>query len=264
MSFCTNCGINIRENRFCTQCGTKNILFEEHSNVVSLNENKTGLLEKETEIQSRKTINKGKELKQKFKSHEAISKDLNEKESKNQSSRKSSFSNNKFLIGLYILSSVIMLGLLIKSLNTDDGNRFLGGEGKLVVQENITDIREDILTESRKHIGIPYSFGSKDPSTGFDSSGYVSYVYEKVLKIKLPAGSRNQFSSGGGVMVGFDQLKPGDLMFFSHDGRQIQHVGIYIDENHFIHAPRTGRRISIDELGRYWKQKFVKGKTFIK
>ena len=64
-------------------------------------------------------------------------------------------------------------------------------------------------------------------------------------------------------MVGFDQLKPGDLMFFSHNGRQIQHVGIYIDENHFIHAPRTGRRISIDELGRYWKQKFVKGKTYL-
>ena len=73
-------------------------------------------------------------------------------------------------------------------------------------------------------------------------------------------GSKNQFSSGG-VMVGFEQLKPGDLMFFSHNGRQIQHVGIYIDKNHFIHAPRTGRRISIDELGRYWKQKFVKRKN---
>ena len=129
--------------------------------------------------------------------------------------------------------------------------------------KNIPGARGKILSESRKHIGIPYSFGSKDPSTGFDCSGYVSYVYQKSIGHTLPAGSRNQFSSGGGVMVGFDQLKPGDLMFFSHNGRQIQHVGIYIDENHFIHAPRTGRRISIDELGRYWKQKFVKGKTFL-
>ena len=129
--------------------------------------------------------------------------------------------------------------------------------------KNIPGARGRILTESKKHIGIPYSFGSKDPSTGFDCSGYVSYVYQKSIGHTLPAGSRNQFSSGGGVIVGFDQLKPGDLMFFSHNGRQIQHVGIYIDENHFIHAPRTGRRISIDELGRYWKQKFVKGKTFL-
>lgn len=129
--------------------------------------------------------------------------------------------------------------------------------------KNIPGARREILTESKKHIGIPYSFGSKDPTSGFDCSGYVSYVYKKSIGHTLPAGSKNQFSSGGGVMVGFEQLKPGDLMFFSHNGRQIQHVGIYIDENHFIHAPRTGRRISIDELGRYWKQKFVKGKTFL-
>ena len=134
---------------------------------------------------------------------------------------------------------------------------------KTVNLKNVPGARGKILTESKKHIGIPYSFGSKDPSTGFDCSGYVSYVYKKSIDFTLPAGSKNQFSSGGGVMVGFEQLKPGDLMFFSHNGRQIQHVGIYIDENHFIHAPRTGRRISIDELGRYWKQKFVKGKTFL-
>ena len=129
--------------------------------------------------------------------------------------------------------------------------------------KNISGAREKILAESRKHIGIPYSFGSKDPATGFDCSGYVSYVYKKSIGHTLPAGSKHQFSSGGGVLLGFEQLKPGDLMFFSHNGRQIQHVGIFIDKNHFIHAPRTGRRISIDELGRYWKQKFVKGKTYL-
>ena len=60
-------------------------------------------------------------------------------------------------------------------------------------------------------------------------------------------------------MVGFEQLKPGDLMFFSHNGRQIQHVGLTLIKT-ILFMPRTGRRISIDELGRYWKQKFVKGK----
>lgn len=123
--------------------------------------------------------------------------------------------------------------------------------------------RGKILSESKKYIGIPYTFGSKDPSTGFDCSGYVSYVYKKSIGHTLPAGSKSQFSSGGGLLVNYDQLKPGDLMFFSHNGRSIQHVGIYIDNNHFIHAPRTGRRISIDEVGRYWKQKFVKGKSIV-
>lgn len=132
-----------------------------------------------------------------------------------------------------------------------------------VNMKNISGAREKILAESKKHIGIPYSFGSKDPATGFDCSGYVSYVYKKSIGYTLPAGSKHQFSSGGGLLLGFEQLKPGDLMFFSHNGSQIQHVGIFIDKNHFIHAPRTGRRISIDELGRYWKQKFVKGKTYL-
>lgn len=127
----------------------------------------------------------------------------------------------------------------------------------------IPGARGKILEESKKHIGVPYSFGSKDPTTGFDCSGYVSYVYQKAINHELPAGSKSQFSQGGGRLVNLDQLKPGDLMFFSHNGKSIQHVGIFIDQDHFIHAPRTGRRISIDDFGRYWKQKFVKGKSYI-
>ena len=53
-------------------------------------------------------------------------------------------------------------------------------------------------------------------------------------------------------------------MFFSHTGKSINHVGIYVGEEKFIHAPRTGRRISVDELGRYWKQRFVKGRSIVK
>ena len=129
--------------------------------------------------------------------------------------------------------------------------------------KKIPGARRVILEESKKYIGIPYSFGSKDPSTGFDCSGYVSYVYKKAIDYDLPAGSKNQFSKGGGLLVNYTQLKPGDLMFFSHSGSSIQHVGIYVGNDQFIHAPRTGRRISIDEVGRYWKQKFVKGRSLV-
>lgn len=129
--------------------------------------------------------------------------------------------------------------------------------------KNIPNARSRIITESKKHIGVPYSFGSKDPKAGFDCSGYVSYVYQKAINQTLPAGSKNQFSSGEGLMLNYDQLNPGDLMFFSFNGTSIQHVGIFIDEDHFIHSPSTGRRICIDETGRYWKQYFVKGKSFV-
>jgi len=129
--------------------------------------------------------------------------------------------------------------------------------------KNIPGARGKILNESKKYIGIPYSFGSKDPKTGFDCSGFVSYVYKKAINHTLPAGSKNQFSKGGGLLLDFDQLKPGDLMFFSNNGSSISHVGIYIDKENFIHAPSSGRRISVDNISRYYKQRFVKGKSYL-
>lgn len=129
---------------------------------------------------------------------------------------------------------------------------------------NTSEARRKILTESKKYLGIPYSFGSKDPKTGFDCSGFVSYVYKKSINYNLPQGSKYQFSNGGGILVNYEDLQPGDLMFFSHTGKSINHVGIYVGEEKFIHAPKTGRRISVDNVGRYWKKRFVKGRSLLK
>lgn len=126
-----------------------------------------------------------------------------------------------------------------------------------------SNAREAVLKESRRHIGLPYSYGSMDPSSGFDCSGFVGYVYNKSIGVKLPRSSRSQFAAQGGKFLEYKDLQPGDLMFFSHNGQNIQHVGIYVEEGRFIHAPRTGRRITIDEYGRYWRQHFVKGKSYL-
>lgn len=144
-------------------------------------------------------------------------------------------------------------------------NNFLNNKELLPVSiKNTSEARRKILNESKKYLGIPYAFGSKDPVTGFDCSGFVSYVYKKSINYVLPKGSKYQFSSGGGVLVNYEELQPGDLMFFSHNGKSISHVGIYVGEEKFIHAPRTGRRISVDEVGRYWKKRFVKGRSILK
>ena len=123
--------------------------------------------------------------------------------------------------------------------------------------------RKSILHESKKHIGIPYSWGEEDPSTGFDCSGFTWYVYKKSINFNLPRGSKQQFSSSTGKLIDFNQLKTGDLMFFSFHGNSIQHVAIFINKDQFIHAPKTGRRISIDRMNKYWIQSFVKGKTYL-
>jgi murein DD-endopeptidase len=128
---------------------------------------------------------------------------------------------------------------------------------------DISSARKAVLKESQRHIGLPYSYGSMDPSSGFDCSGFVGYVYDKSISVKLPRSSRSQFAADGGIFLEYKDLQPGDLMFFSHNGQNIQHVGIYVEEGKFIHAPRTGRRITIDEYSKYWRQHFVKGKSYL-
>ena len=142
-------------------------------------------------------------------------------------------------------------------------------KSKVLKENNFTESlitnvdRKSILYESKKYIGIPYSWGEEDPSTGFDCSGFTWYVYKKSINFNLPRGSKQQFSSSNGKLIDFNQLKTGDLMFFSFHGNSIQHVAIFINKDQFIHAPKTGRRISIDRMNKYWIQSFVKGKTYL-
>ena len=126
-----------------------------------------------------------------------------------------------------------------------------------------SEARKKILAESEKHIGLPYSYGSMDPAKGFDCSGFARFVYKESINVNLPRTSSSQFIADGGKLVEYKDLQPGDLMFFSHSGSRIQHVGIFVKPGKFIHAPRTGRRISVDNYNGYWETHFVKGKTFL-
>ena len=146
-----------------------------------------------------------------------------------------------------------------------DGRQAIVKKNKLMPIEKFEDFRNDrnnLLANASKLIGIPYLWGGTS-SKGFDCSGFVSYVYKKSININLPAGSGNQFASKDGVYVNYNELKPGDLMFFSNNGSKISHVAIYIDKEKFIHSPRSGRRISIENYSKYYRQRFVKGKSFV-
>ena len=107
---------------------------------------------------------------------------------------------------------------------------------------------------------IRYRRGGRNPDSGFDCSGFVSYVFLHSLGLRLPATSAAQFVTG--MKVARSEMRSGDLVFFRTSGKKrISHVGIYLDDGRFIHAPSSGKVVRIDRLDeKYWAKRFAGAK----
>lgn len=116
------------------------------------------------------------------------------------------------------------------------------------------ETHSQVVSIAMQYLGVPYVWGGASPS-GFDCSGLVMYVYAQV-GINLPHYTVAQWDYPGAVSVPRDQLQPGDLVFF--DG--LGHVGIYIGNGEFIHAPHTGTVVSIDSLNGWYASNYVGAK----
>jgi cell wall-associated NlpC family hydrolase len=104
-------------------------------------------------------------------------------------------------------------------------------------------------------IGVEYRWGGEDPASGLDCSGLVRHVFQQVAGVSLPRTSKEM--SRLGDRVGRHDLLPGDLVFFNTRRFAFSHVGIYLGDGRFIHAPRTGRDVEVAEFdNRYWQKRF--------
>ncbi len=114
-----------------------------------------------------------------------------------------------------------------------------------------------VVANASELLGTRYRFGGTSPTTGFDCSGFVQYNAKKA-GYSLPRTSREQYSSTNPVNKG--ELKPGDLVFFKARSNSVDHVGIYIGNNEFIHSPRSGKSVSISKMDdSYYSRRFVRG-----
>lgn len=114
---------------------------------------------------------------------------------------------------------------------------------------------ETLLRRALTLIGTPYRWGGSNPDSGFDCSGLVGYVFRTALGIELPRVSRDMAQNG--ERVERTALNAGDLVFFGRRGNRIDHVGIYLGEGRFVHAPRTGKDVMVSELDTgYWATRF--------
>lgn len=104
-------------------------------------------------------------------------------------------------------------------------------------------------------LGINYKFGGNSPDTGFDCSGLVRYVFQQAFGLNLPR--RSEEISKAGQSIATDQLKPGDLVFFNTLKKAFSHVGIYVGNNQFVHAPASGGAVRVESIDKsYWQTRF--------
>jgi cell wall-associated NlpC family hydrolase len=113
----------------------------------------------------------------------------------------------------------------------------------------------DMLLQAVSLLGVAYRFGGSSPNTGLDCSGFIQYVFKKSLKVNLPRTSSEMAHTGRSVSK--SELMPGDLVFFNTRGFTYSHVGIYLGNGKFIHAPRTGKNIEVTALNQaYWAARY--------
>jgi cell wall-associated NlpC family hydrolase len=124
-----------------------------------------------------------------------------------------------------------------------------------VVKDKAGDQAAGMVEQAMGLLGVPYRRGGNTESTGFDCSGFVRHLYEKSVGQILPRRAVDQARAT--EVIERDDLKPGDLVFFNTMRRTFSHVGIYVGDGKFIHAPRAGKAVNIDDMrSAYWQKRF--------
>lgn len=120
----------------------------------------------------------------------------------------------------------------------------------------------DVVLFALGLIETGYRFGGKNPEAGLDCSGMVSYVYEKSVDMRLKGSAADLARQGKPVPA--EKLKPGDLVFFNTRNRPNSHVGIYIGDGRFVHAPNSRGKVRTESLKKGWfAARFEEGRSYL-
>ena len=147
---------------------------------------------------------------------------------------------------------------------TDDMHKLLTDRGLITqiggqleqVRQTVSSKASDLVGNAMGFLGVPYKRGGNSAETGgFDCSGFVRAIYEQTLGLVLPRRADQQAAAT--EVIDRKDLQPGDLVFFNTMRRAFSHVGIYVGNGKFIHAPRTGAEVRVEDMGvSYWRSRF--------
>ncbi len=116
-------------------------------------------------------------------------------------------------------------------------------------------LTQAVLMQAMQLEGVRYRYGGNAPETGFDCSGFVHYVFHQAAKIQLPRTTGGLSRMGQHVLPA--DLQAGDLVFFNTRNSANSHVGIYLGQGDFIHAPHAGQTVKIENMETgYWQQHY--------
>jgi cell wall-associated NlpC family hydrolase len=155
-----------------------------------------------------------------------------------------------------------------KPANANDAvSRFLSERGLLNAAEQSTptrlldsvrDTASDLVLSAMNFLGVRYTRGGNSVENGFDCSGFTRHIFEMSVGLVLPRRADEQARDAGLASIRREELKPGDLVFFNTMKRTFSHVGIYVGEGKFIHAPRTGSAVRVEDMrDAYWAKRFT-------
>ncbi len=142
---------------------------------------------------------------------------------------------------------------------SDDMSRLLAERGLLSrigdVGQKVGNRATELVMNSMAFLGVPYKRGGTEAEIGFDCSGFVRAIYQQTAGLLLPRQASEQAAAT--QKIDKHELQPGDLVFFNTMRRTFSHVGIYVGNGKFIHAPKPGAEVRVEDMGiSYWAKRF--------
>jgi cell wall-associated NlpC family hydrolase len=132
-------------------------------------------------------------------------------------------------------------------------NRLLDKLGQM--GQTVSDRTSDLVITAMGFLGVPYRRGGNSAESGFDCSGFVQAMYQNTIGLVLPRRANEQAAAT--QKIDKQELQPGDLVFFKTMRHAFSHVGIYVGEGKFIHSPKPGAQVRVEDMGAsYWQRRF--------
>ena len=168
---------------------------------------------------------------------------------------------------LFVLPATLLIAFAAHAApqqeRSDDIERMLSDKGLIGkldhVRQTVSDRTSELVVTAVGFLGVPYRRGGNTAETGFDCSGFVRAMYNQTIGLVLPRRAVEQAAAT--EPIARTDLKPGDLVFFNTMRRAFSHVGIYVGEGKFIHSPKPGAQVRVEDMsGSYWQSRFNGGR----